>query len=82
MVTQNDLRLVLWELQTKIMDVQRIFDSIDPEDYVWDDAAEQEWRHAEFLVRDGIMEMERIAKHVKAISDERKRARELAAVKE
>ena len=77
MVTQNELRLILWELQTKIMDVQRIFDSIDSEDFTWDDVAERGWHRAEFELRDAILELDRVARHVKAISDEKKRAREM-----
>ena len=82
MRAQNDLRTALWEVYVKLMDVQRIFDSIDFEDFTWDDVAERGWHRAEFELRDAVLELDRVARHVKAISDEKKRAREMNTVKE
>ena len=82
MRTQNDLRTALWEIYTKLMDAQRIFDSIDSEDFTWDEEAEYGWHRAEFELRDAVLELDRVARHVKALSDEKKRARELATAKE
>jgi len=77
MRTQNYIRTSLWEIYVKLMDAQRIFDSIDPEDFTWDDDAEYGWHRAEFKLRDAVLELDRVAHHVKAISDEKKRAREM-----